>query len=104
MAIFQPRRENVSIYEISKADLLKWTNKVLKPTAELAFKGEGEFKAGEYCKFCKVKATCRKRAECNLELAKYDFEMPSQLTNTEISSILDTVDSLISWVDDVKGY
>lgn len=41
MAIFQPRRENVSIYEISKADLLKWANEVLKPTAELASKGDG---------------------------------------------------------------
>ena len=104
MAIFQPCRENVSVYEILKDYLLDWAENILKPIAELVSKGDGEFKAGEHCKFCKVKATCRKRAKYNLELAKYDFEMPSELSNTEISSILDTVDSLISWADDVKEY
>ena len=49
---------------------------------------EGEFKAGDHCQFCKVKATCRKRAEYNLELAKYDFDMPATLDNIEIGAIL----------------
>ena len=71
MTIFQPRRENVSTFTIKKEDLLKWADDFLKPTAELAFNGEGEFKAGDHCTFCKAKATCRKRAEYNLELAKY---------------------------------
>ena len=70
MTIFQPRRDNVSTYTISKDDLLKWADEVLAPTAQLAYIGEGEFKAGDHCQFCKVKATCRKRAEYNLELAK----------------------------------
>lgn len=104
MAIYQPRRENVSIYEMKKADLLKWADEVLAPTALLAMKGEGEFKAGEHCKFCKVKATCRKRAEHNLELAKYDFEMPSELQDYEIDAILMRADQLISWATDVKDY
>lgn len=75
MTIFQPRCENISTYTISKEELLKWANEVLAPTAELAAKGKGEYKAGDHCQFCKVKATCRKRAEYNLELARYDFEM-----------------------------
>lgn len=50
MTIFQPRRENVSTFTIKKEDLLKWADDFLKPTAELAFNGEGEFKAGEYAK------------------------------------------------------
>ena len=69
MTIFQPRRENVSTYTMTKEDLLSWADEVLKPTAELAYEGKGEFKAGDHCQFCKVKATCRKRAEYNLELA-----------------------------------
>ena len=73
MAIFQPRRDNISEHTISKADLLRWANEVLAPTAQLAIKGEGDFKAGEYCRFCKVRTTCRKRAEYNLDLARYDF-------------------------------
>ena len=104
MAIYQPRRENVSIFEMTKADLLKWADEVLSPTAAIAMKGEGEFKAGGHCQFCKVKATCRKRAEYNLEMAKYDFEMPDTLEDYEIDAILMKVDELTSWASDIKEY
>lgn len=104
MAIYQPRRENVSIHVMSKADLLKWADKVLAPTAVLAMEGKGAFKAGDHCQFCKVKATCRKRAEYNLELAKYDFAMPATLEEYEIDAILLKVDQLVSWAADVKEY
>lgn len=104
MTIFQPRRDNVSTYTISKDDLLKWAEEVLAPTAQLAYTGEGEFKAGDHCQFCKVKATCRKRAEYNLELAKYDFEMPATLDDIEIAAILAKVDEMISWGNDIKEY
>ena len=104
MTIFQPRRDNISTYTISKDDLLKWADEVLAPTAQLAYVGEGEFKSGDHCTFCKVKATCRKRAEYNLELAKYDFEMPATLDDTEIAAILEKVDEMISWGNDIKEY
>lgn len=104
MTIFQPRRDNISTYTISKEDLLKWADEVLAPTAQLAYVGKGEFNAGDHCTFCKVKATCRKRAEYNLELAKYDFEMPATLDDTEIAAILEKVDEMISWGNDIKDY
>ncbi|MSS11831.1 DUF2800 domain-containing protein [Clostridium sp. WB02_MRS01] len=104
MTIFQPRRDSVSTYTISKEELLKWADEVLSPTAQLAEKGEGEYKAGDHCQFCKVKATCRKRAEYNLELARYDFEMPSTLEDDEIGAILSKVDELVSWAGDIKEY
>lgn len=104
MTIFQPRRDNLSTYTISKEDLLKWADEVLAPTAQLAYVGKGEFNAGDHCTFCKVKATCRKRAEYNLELAKYDFKMPATLDDTEIAAILEKVDEMISWGNDIKDY
>ena len=104
MTIFQPRRDNISTYTISKEDLLKWADEILAPTAQLAYVGKGEFNAGDHCTFCKVKATCRKRAEYNLELAKYDFEMPATLDDTEIAAILEKVDEMISWGNDIKDY
>ena len=104
MTIFQPRRENVSSYSMTKEELLTWAEEVLKPTAELAFKGEGELNAGEHCRFCKAKATCRKRAEYNLELARFDFELPTQLEDVEIEIILAKADELVSWVTDIKEY
>jgi len=104
MAIYQPRRENISIYSMSKEDLLRWANETLAPVAKQALAGEGEFKAGDHCRFCKVKATCRKRAEYNLETAKYDFAMPDQLQDYEVDAILMVADRLTEWANDVKEY
>lgn len=104
MTIFQPRRGNVSTYTISKEELLKWADEVLAPTAQLAAKGEGEYKAGEHCQFCRIKATCRKRAEYSLELAKYDFKLPALLEDAEIELVLSKIDALVSWASDIKKY
>ena len=104
MTIFQPRRQNISTFEMSKKDLIAWANDVLKPTADLAYAGLGEFKAGSHCQFCKVKATCKKRAEYNLELAKYDFAEPMTLNDEEIAEILEKADEFISWAGDVKDF
>ena len=41
MTIYQPRLSNISTDTISKADLLEWAETVLRPVAELAYKGEG---------------------------------------------------------------
>lgn len=104
MVIFQPRLENVSITEMTKEDLLTWADTVLVPAAKLAFNGEGEFKAGDHCQFCSVKANCRKRAEENLELARYDFAMPQTLKDEEIEAILPKLDQLQAWASDIKDY
>ena len=104
MAIFQPRRDNISEYAISKEELLRWANEVLAPTAQLAANGKGDFKAGEHCRFCKVRTTCRKLAEYNLALARYDFEPPATLDDIEIAAILAKADELVSWVTDVKDF
>ena len=104
MVIFQPRIQNLSECTMPLSELLHWAETELKPKAELAAKGEGDFCAGEHCRFCKVKATCRKRAEYNLQLAKYDFAMPDKLTDTEIEAILETADQLVAWASDVKEY
>lgn len=104
MTIFQPRRENVSTFEISKEDLLKWADEVLIPTAKLADAGKGEFKAGSHCIFCKCKATCKERARYNSELAKYDFLDPLLMDDSEIADVLTKVDGLVSWANDVKEY
>ena len=104
MTIFQPRRENVDTWEIGKDELLRWADEVLAPTAKLAYDGEGEFHAGEHCQFCKIKATCRKRSEYAMELAKYDFADAPTLDADEIAAILPQIDALISWAEDVKTF
>lgn len=104
MTIFQPRRDNVSTAEISAEELLSWANEVLIPAAILAAKGEGDYRAGKHCQFCRIKATCRKRAEYNLQLAQYDFAVPDTLADDEISMILDRAETFIGWINDIKDY
>lgn len=104
MTIFQPRLSNISTWNTTADELLLWTEDYLKPRAELAFHGDGEQSAGDWCRFCKVRAICRKRAEENLRLAAYDFREPRLLDNDEIADILSKADELASWVSDVKGY
>lgn len=104
MTIFQPRRDNVSVFEMKASDLLEWAENTLKPKAELAAEGKGDFTAGEHCRFCKAKADCRARAEANLALARYDFALPPTLTDADIEAILPLLDELTSWAEDIKAY
>ena len=104
MTIYQPRRQNISTFEISKDELHKWADEVLKPTADLAFAGDGNFLCGEWCGFCKAKHECRARAEANLTLAQYDFKLPPLLEDSEIEYILSRADELVAWASDIKEY
>lgn len=83
MAIVQPRLDSISEWELSVDELLSWAENTLRPIARLAAKGEGEFKAGSHCRFCKLRATCRKKAELMLKTAKHEFKEPAELTDDE---------------------
>lgn len=104
MSIFQPRRENVSTWTITVAELEEWAEQTLRPKAELAFKGEGEFNPGPWCTFCKAAVKCRARAEEKLALARYEFARPPLLTDEEIEDILSRLDDLTKWANEIAAY
>ena len=104
MTIYQPRRENVSTWTISVKKLNDWAEQMLKPKAELAFKGEGEYSPGAWCQFCKAAVKCRARAEAKLQLAKYEFAKPPLLTDAEIGDILGKLDDLTKWANEIIAY
>ena len=104
MTIVQPRLDSISTDELQADELLRWAEEFVRPRAELAFKGEGEFCAGDHCGFCKAKAVCKARADKNIELAKYEFKSPLTLDNEEIADILGKADELINWAKDVQAY
>lgn len=104
MSIFQPRRENVSTWTITADKLKVWANEVLKPKAELAAKGEGEYCSGEWCTFCKAAVRCRARAEEKMKLAKEDFKRPPLLTDEEIEEVLAVIPDLTKWANDIMAY
>ena len=70
----------------------------------MAYKGEGEYRCGEWCTFCKARSTCRERTKSNMALAKEEFKEPPLLTDEEIEDVLSKIDGLLSWANDVKDY
>lgn len=104
MHIVQPRIDNNSQVELLVEDLELWT-KQIKPWAEQAYKGEGEFKPSEEtCRFCRARNTCRARANKNLELAKEEFKMPPLLSNDEVGAILKKGRDIKQWVADLEEW
>ncbi|MCR4719735.1 MAG: DUF2800 domain-containing protein [Firmicutes bacterium] len=104
MTIYQPRRENISTWTIDAKALYDWAENTLKPKAELAFKGEGDYCSGDWCTFCKAKVNCRARAEEKLKLAQYEFKLPPLLTDDEIEEILTKLDDLTKWANEITAY
>lgn len=104
MTIVQPRLDSISTDEISVEALTEWAESYVKPRAEMAIIGEGQFCAGEHCRFCRARYTCRSRAEENLKLTRFDFKTPTLLSDEEISEILSGVDDLQKWASDIYSY
>lgn len=104
MTIFQPRRENVSTWEITVARLKRWAEKDLRPKAERAFKGEGEYCPGEWCLFCKAAIKCRARAKEKLRLAQSEFKLPPLLTDAEIEDVLAKLPDIKKWAEEIQEY
>ena len=104
MSIYQPRRENVSTWTISVDELNAWAENVLKPKAELAHKGEGDYLPGPWCQFCKAAVKCRARAEEKLQLARFEFAPPPLLSDEEIEEILGKLDDLTKWASEIQAY
>ncbi|WP_302428352.1 DUF2800 domain-containing protein [Fusobacterium varium] len=104
MTIVQPRLDDISECEISTTELMEWAEEVVKPLADMAYKGEGTYIAGNHCKFCRAKATCRARARMNSEVAKFDFKEPALLSDEEVGEALKMAQDLAKWAEDLKDY
>ena len=104
MTIFQPRRENISTWTIPVEELKEWAENELKPKAQLAIKGEGEYLPGEWCTFCKAAVKCRARAEEKLELARSEFMLPPLLRDMDIEEILHKIPGLTKWANEIMAY
>lgn len=104
MTIYQPRRENVSTWTIPVEQLRVWAREILMPRALLAAKGEGEYRPGDWCQFCRASIRCRARAEAKLKLAEFEFALPPLLSDEEIEVILASIGDLTCWANDIMSY
>lgn len=104
MTVFQPRRDNVSTWTIPVTELRDWAENELKPKAELAFNGEGEYCPGDWCTFCRAAVKCRARAEEKLKLAQSEFRLPPLLSDEEIEEVLGKLADITKWANDLLAY
>jgi len=104
LTIYQPRLDSITTYTITVEELKAWAEEVLRPAALLAWNGEGEFKAGSHCRFCKIRGTCRANADYNMEMAKHDFKDVDLLSNNEIAEILKRSDEFTKWLTAVEAH
>lgn len=103
MSIFQPRNGGLSTQLMPVDELLAWGESI-KPIAELAYAGKGDFKAGDHCRFCRAAAQCKALSEYNMEIAKLEFRDVDLLTDDEVSFVLERVDGLVRYAEKVKTH
>lgn len=110
--IVQPRLDSISTGECTLDELLAWGESI-KPVARLAWEGKGNFCAGEWCQFCRARATCRARMDHFAKLEKWEeadrgtdgkHSLPPRITNAEIGQALEWGKGLAAWLKDLEDY
>lgn len=103
MHIIQPRLYHESNFEMKREDLVYWGVHILRPTADKAFKGEGQRVAGDHCKFCKCLPTCRIAMAHNREVAQ-TLDKPDTLTDDELNDALKSLEQIKTWISALETY
>ena len=103
MTIIQPRLDSISSDEMRESDLQEWGEKVLKPAALTAYRGEGEQMTGDWCRFCKVRGRCRAAKEAVMETVRKCGD-PRLMSPEEIAEALAELPTVKSWLTDVEEY
>ncbi len=111
LVIVQPRLDHISTETISFNALIDWGENQVKPKAKEAHDGNGEFAVGSWCKFCKVKATCKAMKDFAFEQMQKDFstDEPSdalsmQLSLEDISEAYKASKIISDWSKSVQEY
>ena len=110
--IVQPRLDFIDAWDISLTDLMQWATDQVRPAALLAIGENAPLQAGDWCRFCKIKATCRVRAQTVFDTAIQDFteigegdtKVVAQLTPGEIAKALCQVANIKRWCSDLQHY
>lgn len=107
MTIVQPRINNISEAEITLEELLDWAENTVKPQAEKAFMGLGEYVQGEHCRFCRAKGACEFRANENMKVVeevKKIKESNGVLTTEKMGEMLTKTEGVEQWIKDLKEH
>ena len=102
--IIQPRLDSVTEEILPIENLLSWADEVIRPAAQLAWTGQGEFKSGEHCQFCNVKAICRENVLNSLSVIQNMFDSPDVIPDERLEKMLPYLESAEQWIKDVRAY
>lgn len=102
--VFQPRIDNTDFDTITVEGLYEWAKQDLIPGAKLAYKGGDKFVAGTHCKFCNFRNNCKAYSDHALEIARYDFQAPTELTDKDIANILQRLPIFKNWASMIEEY
>jgi len=104
--IDQPRLNSYEIWSCTAEELLAWGEEI-KPIAQKAFMGFGEYNAGTWCRFCRANGKCK--AQTKQQISAFDdFAEAVAQNNTallspeEISDVLKRGETLVNWFNAVK--
>ena len=103
MTIVQPRLYSVTEETLERRELLDWGEEI-RPVAAQAWRGEGEFKPGDHCRFCNARGICRARAIESMGIFVHGFDSPDVLPDEAIPEILRVADTAEAWLKDVRDY
>lgn len=104
MTIVQPRINHIDSYSISKDELFKWAGDVVAPAVMLASKGLGEQKAGDHCKFCRIKPVCKAMAVEAAKTSEFAKKPITELTPEELAEVYSRIPQLEDWINSLTEY
>lgn len=118
LKIVQPNAGGTKTWETTVKALKDWAAATVMPVAHMAYEGQGEFNAGDWCRFCPAKAQCSARAQQMLELepmvgakpllsvapGETSKNAPALLSDAEVGDVLRRAQTLAAWVEDLKEY
>lgn len=103
MTIVQPRIDNLSEFELDAADLINWVVNELEPKAHEAYAG-GKQKPGEWCRFCKVKATCKALSSLCVG-SQQAYPDPRKISKEVMeAAILPFLSTFKTWLSGIEEY
>lgn len=102
--IVQPRAGGISTARTSLKELLDWGESI-KPTAQMAWDGNGEYRQGEHCRFCRAAGVCRHCTETNLKAAdQYAGKLPPLINDAEVGQALEAMAPVAAWLKKLEAY
>ena len=105
MSIIQPRAGGIKECTISRDTLMDWAAFTVRPAAEKAADPDcDEYHSGEWCRFCKARATCRENSNIVSAFEDFGGKLPPLLSDAEVAQVLKRIDPLLKYADAVKAY